>query len=82
MTWNFRVMRHTNGVETWVSIHEVYNSEKTGKPNAFAVHGVGVCSTEVELKLYVERMLQALDKVTLVPEDFSSAISEKADESS
>lgn len=80
-SWDFRVMRHEHNGEVWMSIHEVYSNAE-GKPRAFDVTGHGIGDDLDQLRRYVAGMLEALDKPILTPEDFSSAISEKADENS
>jgi len=76
MTWNVRAMQHEKNGETWVSLHEVYYSE-AGKLTGFTVDPViAIGSDEKELRWYVERMLEALDKPVLVPEDFSTLLKE------
>lgn len=77
--WNFRVMKHENNGETWLSIHEVYYGEK-GKPRAFATDGQGVCENIDTLRQYVDRMTKALDQPILTPDDFSTAFKEEFDE--
>lgn len=34
-TWNYRVVRHRQGEETWYALHEVYYDEH-GKPRSYA----------------------------------------------
>jgi hypothetical protein len=68
MSWNYRVMKHTDGMGEWYFLHEVYYDK--GKvvnctENPIAPFG----ETPKELQQNLELMKKAFDKPTLSYED-------------
>lgn len=58
MTWNYRIVKHKSGVNTWYSLHEVYYDEN-GEPdgmtqNPISAHG----DTRAEVIKALEMMLK------------------------
>jgi hypothetical protein len=74
MSWNYRVVKHTDKGEEWYGIHEVYYDKKD-KPDMISedpidAHGM----TPDELKSDLDMMRQAFDKPVVVYEDFLKEI--------
>ena len=68
MSWNYRVMKHTDGMGEWYFLHEVYYDK--GKvvnctENPIAPFG----ETPKELQQNLDLMKKAFDKPTLSYED-------------
>ena len=68
MSWNYRVMKHTDGMGEWYFLHEVYYDK--GKvvnctENPIAPFG----ETPKELQQNLELMKKAFDKPTLSYEE-------------
>lgn len=76
--WNYRVIKHEKEGQTWLSIHEVYYGDD-GKLTGFTVRATEVLADdEVGVKEQLERMMEAMTKPVLTPEDFSPAINPDA----
>lgn len=70
MTWNYRVIKHTENGETYCAIHEVYYDKK-GKPEWVTKEPEPVLDDTPEgIKQQLEWMLLALKEPTLNYEDF------------
>jgi hypothetical protein len=62
MSWNHRVVRHTEGKEKWYAIHEVYYNEK-GQIHAMTSEPVlPAGSSMLELRKDFELMMSALEQ--------------------
>ena len=73
MTWNYRVVKSViNGEESY-AIHEAYYNED-GEPKSITVDSIAAYGDSAEeLKLDLERMLEALSKPILNEIDFDPA---------
>lgn len=59
--WNHRVVKQTDGDETWFGIHEVFYDEEQG--TGWTENAVSVIGQSVDdLRWVLEKMLLALDK--------------------
>jgi hypothetical protein len=71
VSWNYRVIRQTKGVETFLAIHEVY-LDSVGNPTAITKEPVEVMGeNEDELRWVLDRMREALDRPVLEATQFT-----------
>jgi len=72
VTWNYRVIHTKNNLgEEYYGIHEVYYEDVTNKPYLRTADAVAAYGESLEdLRGSLERMLEALEKETLAPQDF------------
>lgn len=69
-TWNYRVIRHTEGGEENFAIHEVFY-HRNGEPGFVTEDAVGVWGdTVLDLADTLEWMMQALSEPVLHMSDF------------
>lgn len=72
MGWDYRVMRHREGEDQWLSIHEVYYDKESG-PNAWSEEGMRPGGNNlVELKGDLLMMMRALERPVLDYEELDN----------
>ncbi len=70
MLWNHRLIKRTDGLEVFYSIHEVFYDDR-GNPESCTQNAVGVCGeSKAEILETLQLMERALSMPTLNYEDF------------
>lgn len=67
MTWNYRVVQHDDGKETWYQIHECFYASKDDVvPHSWTADSIAPVGESMEdLRLALDRMIFALAKPIL-----------------
>lgn len=70
MTWDYRVVKTISNGEEYYSIHEAYYNEEDQASSITEDPVEAFGNSLEELKLDLERMLEALNKPVLIGKDF------------
>jgi len=62
MSWNFRIIRHVTNDEPWLAIHEVFYDDDMNPHSCTQDPVTVVGADEAEVKWYLEKMAEALEK--------------------
>jgi len=64
MSWNYRILRHTKGKNTWYAVHEVFY--KKDKPVSCTVDPIDITSEEIKgIKWVLKHMAKATKRPIL-----------------
>lgn len=64
MSWNYRVIKHSNENETWYGIHEVYYGTND-QPHSWTEDSIVISDSPEGLRLILSSMMKCLDKEIL-----------------
>lgn len=74
MSWNHRVLAHTDKDEIYYQIHEVYY-DQDGKPDGYTADAIGIGGeTLEEISLTLDRMKECIGKPIISAENFPNEL--------